>query len=208
MLNDNGSTITNSLGASGLMMGVVAGKNVDILNDNASTMTGAVVIGSTSGSVKLTNDNGSTWTSDGISVLGALGADQDVTVDNKDGSAIAVTNGLLTTLADRNATINNSSEEFGARSSITFGGVSANVMFADDGDAIISNDRSDFTFDGAFTGNFMIAGRDTKIENKNEGRVNFNSAINGNFMFADQDALIENTADSTMVFAGRQTATT
>jgi hypothetical protein len=200
--NTLNSTIDTTGLAAGLAMGIGAGGDIDITNDLGSDILGTALIGSTGGSVEFNNNNGSDWTFTGISVLGALGTDQDVTVKNSNGSTISINAGVLSTLADRDAIINNTSVDLLApRSSITFSGVSANLMVAGQ-DTIINNNRSDFEFDGDFTGNFMIAGRDAVIRNQNEGFFSFTSPVNGDFMFADRDALIENTGGSTMLFAG------
>ena len=204
IVNDNESLITNKNGISGLAMSAGTGGNIAVTNDRKSEVEGTVILGSLGGNVTFTNDRESTWTSDGISLLGALtGVSKDVTVNNKGGSTIKVDNGVLATLASNNATINNESG-FGwgdPRSSITFGGVSANLMVAGN-DAVINNTNADFLFDGIFTGNIMDAGNNAQINNTWYGSFRFNSAINGNLMFAGNDAAITNQYGSLMEFAG------
>lgn len=208
LLNDNASTITNANGAGGLALGVVAGHGVNITNDNGSDIIGAATIGSTAGSVYIKNDHGSSWTSEGVSIIGALGTDQDVTLDNLNGSQVDVTNGLLAMAADRDVTINNiwgyDGWGYPVRSSIDFNGSSANLMIAGR-DARITNDGSDITmgdFDPGVSGNLMFAGRDAEIINKNGASFTMTSLVNGNYMNADRDARIVNEENSTFSMSG------
>ena len=207
LTNDKDSTITTTAGFAGYGIGIATAGNVTVLNDHESDIVGKVIIGSTAGSVTFTNDHLSTWTSEGASVLGALGAGQSVTVNNWNGSDITITDGLLGLVANKDAIINNVADytdpDNPVRSTISFGGTSANLMVAGH-DARIINDGSDFSMSGVsgLSGNLMFAGNDAEIHNTNDGSFTISNLLGGNYMNAERDALITNEKGSSFLMNG------